>query len=60
MWREREDILRSVSGVGPVLTMVQFANLPELGTLTRKEVAVLAGMAPFPRDSGTLKGRRMI
>lgn len=37
-----------------------FANLPELGTLTRKEVAALAGVAPFPRDSGTLKGRRTI
>lgn len=60
VWREKEDVLRSVPGVGPVLTTTLLANLPELGTLTRKEVAVLAGVAPFPRDSGTLKGRRAI
>ena len=60
VWREKEEVLRSVPGVGPVLTMTLFANLPELGTLTRKEVAALAGVAPFPRDSGTLKGRRVI
>ena len=59
-WREKEEGLRSVPGVGPVLTTTLFANLPELGTLTRKEVAALAGVAPFPRDSGTLKGRRAI
>lgn len=58
--REKEDVLRSVPGVGPVLTTTLLANLPELGTLTRKEVAALAGVAPFPRDSGTLKGRRTI
>ena len=59
-WCEKEEVLRSVPGVGPVLTTTLFANLPELGTLTRKEVAALAGVAPFPRDSGTLKGRRAI
>lgn len=60
MWREKEEVLRSVPGVGPVLTTTLLANLPELGSLTRKEVAALAGVAPFPRDSGTLKGRRVI
>jgi transposase len=60
VWREKEEVLRSVPGVGPVLVTTFFANLPELGTLTRKEVAALAGVAPFPRDSGTLKGRRTI
>ena len=60
VWREKEDVLRSVPGVGPVLTTTLLANLPELGTLTRKEVAALAGVAPFPRDSGTLNGRRAI
>lgn len=60
VWREKEEVLRSVPGVGPVLTTTLLANLPELGTLTRKEVAALAGVAPFPRDSGTLKGRRAI
>ena len=43
-----------------VLTTTLFANRPELGTLTRKEVAALAGLTPFPRDSGTIKGRRAI
>jgi transposase len=60
VWREKEEVLRSVPGVGPVLVTTLFANLPELGTLTRKEVAALVGVAPFPRDSGTLKGRRAI
>lgn len=60
VWREKEEVLRSVPGVGPVLITTLFANLPELGTLTHKEVAALAGVAPFPRDSGTLKGRRVI
>lgn len=60
VWREQEEVLRSVPGVGPVLITTLFANLPELGTLTRKAVAALAGVAPFPRDSGTLKGRRAI
>jgi transposase len=60
VWREKDDLLRSVPGVGPVLVTTLFANLPELGTLSRKEVAALAGVAPFPRDSGTLKGRRTI
>lgn len=60
VWRDKEDVLRSVPGVGPVLTTTLLANLPELGTLPRKEVAARAGVAPFPRDSGTLKGRRAI
>ena len=60
VWREKEEIVRSVPGVGPVLTTTLCANLQELGTLTRKEVAALVGLAPFPRDSGTLKGRRAI
>jgi transposase len=60
VWREKDEVLRSVPGVGPVLTTTLLAHLPELGTLTRKEVAALAGVAPFPRDSGTLKGRRAI
>lgn len=60
VWREKEDVLRSVPGVGPVFTTTLLANLPELGRLTRKEVAALTGVAPFPRDSGTLKDRRAI
>jgi transposase len=57
-WRESEDLLRSVKGVGPVLTRTLLACLPELGTLDRKKVAALVGVAPFNRDSGKLKGKR--
>jgi transposase len=57
-WRESEDLLRGVKGVGPVLTRTLLACLPELGTLDRKKIAALVGVAPFNRDSGTLKGKR--
>lgn len=60
VWREKEEVLRCVPGgeTGPGHDL--FANLPEPGTLTRKEVSALAGVASLPRDSGTLKGRRAI
>lgn len=60
MWRGKDDILRSVPGVGPVLAMTLMAELPELGQLNRKQVAALAGVAPHACDSGTLKGKRMV
>ena len=60
VWREKDDLLRSVPGVGPVLTATVLANLPELGTLTNKQIAALAGVAPLNRDSGTLHGKRMV
>jgi transposase len=60
IWREKEQLLRSVPGVGPVLAATLLAELPELGQLTRKQIAALAGVAPFARDSGTLAGRRTI
>jgi transposase len=59
-WRERAALLRSVPGVGPVLATTLLAELPELGTLNRQQAAVLAGVAPFNRDSGTLRGRRAV
>ena len=59
-WRERDDLLRSVPGVGPVLATTLLAELPELGRLTRREVAKLVGVAPLSRDSGTLRGRRFV
>ena len=59
-WRERDDLLRSVPGVGPVLSLTLLAELPELGRLTRREIAKLVGVAPLARDSGTLKGRRFV
>ncbi len=60
MWRTTETVLRSTPGVGPVLTMTLLAGLPELGTLNRGEIAALVGVAPFNRDSGTLRGKRTV
>ena len=60
VWREKDELLRSVPGVGPVLTTTLLANLPELGTLTNKQIAALVGVAPLNRDSGTLRGRRTV
>ena len=58
VWREREELLRSVPGVGPTLTFTLVAELPELGTLTRRQIAALVGVAPLARDSGKLRGVR--
>src|SRR6059058_5413255 len=60
VWREKEELLRSTPGVGPVLTTTLLANLPELGTLTGKQIAALVGVAPLNRDSGTLRGKRTV
>jgi transposase len=60
IWRERDELLRSVPGVGTVLSRTLLAHLPELGKLNRKQIAALAGLAPFNRDSGTLRGSRCI
>jgi transposase len=59
-WREKEDLLRSVPGIGRVTTFTLLAELPELGTLNRKQIAALVGLAPFNRDSGQMKGIRTI
>jgi len=59
-WREKDDLLRTVPGVGPVLSLTLLAELPELGRLSRREVAKLAGVAPLARDSGTLRGHRYV
>ncbi len=59
VWRAKEDLLRSVPGVGPNLARTLLADLPELGQLSRKQIAALAGVAPLARDSGTLRGRRI-
>ena len=60
MWREKDDLLQSVPGIGPVVSSTLLASLPELGTLDRRKIAALVGVAPFNRDSGTLRGRRAI
>lgn len=58
LWREKEDLLKSVPGVGPSLTFALLAGLPELGTLDRRQIAALVGVAPLSRDSGKLRGQR--
>lgn len=58
-WREQEDLLRSVPGIGPVSARTMLAELPELGTLSRKKIAALVGVAPLNRDSGTVNGARV-
>ena len=60
VWRAKEELLRSVPGVGPVSARTLLAQLPELGSLTRRQVAALVGVAPFNRDSGKMRGRRTI
>ena len=59
-WRENAALLRSVPGVGPVLCRTLLAELPELGTLTHKQLAALVGVAPLNRDSGTMRGKRAV
>src|SRR5215207_11064033 len=60
VWRAKEELLRSVPGVGPVSARTLLAELPELGSLTRRQAAALVGVAPFNRDSGKLRGKRTI
>ena len=59
-WRAREDLLRSVPGVGPATARTLIAELPELGKLTRRRIAALVGVAPVSRDSGQMRGRRTV
>jgi transposase len=58
VWRAKEDLLRSVPGVGPIVSRTLVAELPELGRLSRQEIAALVGVAPLNRDSGRWKGKR--
>ncbi len=59
-WREDDDLLQSVPGVGPVLATTLIAELPELGRLNRKQIAALVGVAPLNCESGLMRGRRII
>ena len=59
-WRERDELLRRVPGVGPVLSRTLLAELSELGRLSRRAVAKLVGVAPLSRDAGTMRGRRFV
>lgn len=60
VWREKEDLLKSVPGVGPVIASTLIAELPELGRCDRREIAALAGLAPFTRQSGQWRGKSFI
>lgn len=60
IWCAKQELLRSVPGVGNVLSLTLLAALPELGTLTGKQIASLVGVAPMNRDSGTMHGKRSI
>ena len=60
VWRAKEDLLRAVPGVGPIVSRTLLGELPELGQLNRRRIAALVGVAPFACDSGTLRGRRVV
>lgn len=60
LWREKDELLKSVPGIGPVTARTLLSELPELGQLDRKEIAALVGVAPFNHDSGHLRGKRHI
>ena len=60
VWREKDDLLRTVPGVGEQLSLTLLAHLPELGTLDRRQIAALVGVALFNRDSGTWRGKRAV
>jgi transposase len=60
LWRAKDEILQSTPGVGPILSRTLMAKVPELGALNRQEIAALIGVAPFNRDSGTLRGTRAV
>ena len=60
VWRVKDDLLQSAPGVGPGTAAVLIAHLPELGTLSRRQIAALVGVAPFNCDSGTLVGTRHV
>lgn len=59
-WREKRELLVTVPGIGPQVVNTLLADLPELGTLSNKQIAALTGLAPFNRDSGSLRGKRHI
>jgi transposase len=60
LWRENDNLLRTVPGIGRVVSITLLADLPELGTLSRHQIAALVGVAPLNRDSGRFRGKRMV
>jgi transposase len=59
-WKAKDELLQSIPGIGPVTSRTLLADLPELGTLTREQVAALVGVAPVNRDSGRWNGKRFV
>lgn len=59
-WRKKQEILKSVPGIGPRTAMTLLVELPELGTCSRQQIAALVGIAPINRDSGTMRGKRSV
>jgi transposase len=60
IWREKDNLLKTAPGIGPVLSSTLVAELPELGNLNRKQIAALVGVAPLNRDSGKMRGKRSV
>jgi len=60
VWREKDQVLRSAPGVGPVLSRTILADLPEIGQLDRRKIAALVGVAPLNADSGKMRGKRRV
>ncbi len=60
VWRAKAHLLRTVPGIGPVVSRTLLADLPELGPLNRTQIAALVGVAPLARDSGTFRGKRRV
>ena len=60
LWRERDDWMPRLPGLGLVWATTMLASVPELGTLSRQQIAAVVGVAPLNRDSGTLKSTRTI
>ncbi len=59
-WRETDEVLESAPGIGPTIARVCIAELPELGTLSRRKISALVGVAPFNHDTGRTRGKRTI
>jgi transposase len=60
LWREKDNLLRSVPGIGRMVSITLLADLPELGALSRHQIAALVGVAPLNRDSGRFRGQRTV
>jgi transposase len=60
VWKEKENLLKTVPGIGPVVSATLLSGLPELGSLDRKQISSLVGVAPLNRDSGAYRGKRTV